>query len=315
MTFPEHIARVLDAYGIPVDTKAALYELYIALGDEVLDVFGDLSDRVASPTMLRPEDTKEIRAIVVERYLTRNQPQWVNGVPTPSLWHPRETEGRASGLATPLGPVSASTKKVIGEAQSVPEGVVMLGRNAHSGGRLETISFDIVPSELADALAIGRAEGQQHTLPGSVGETSGTFDGVAGVALIWEIQPNVFKPVGDRNRAISKIYRKHRNWHLATLVATIEWLRGRKCEIYILRGEALAATHGINPAVPVTQTIVDLHNRTVRQVAEGLGMQLVEATDQDGFRLLDSTVMNHSLRQHVLKNGTEGLMWTVSSRA
>lgn len=309
MTFPDHIARVLEAYGIPVDTKAALYELYITLGDEVLDVFSDLSDRVTSPTMLRPEDTTEIRAIVVERYLTRNHPLWVKGQPTPSLWHPRETEGRASGLATPLGPVSELTRKVIGDAQPVPEGIVMLGRNAHSGGRLETISFDIVPSELADALAIGRAEGQQHTLPGSVGETSGTHDGTNGLALIWEIQPNVFKPVGDRNRAISKVYRKHRNWHLATLVAAIEWLRGRKCAICILRGEALAATHGINPQVPVTQTIVDLHNRTVRQVAEGLEVELIETTDEDGFRLLDSTVMNHSLRQHVLRNGAEGLLW------
>jgi hypothetical protein len=309
MSFPEHIARVLDDYGVPADTKAALYELYIALGGEVLDVFSDLSDRVASPTLLRPEDTKGIRAIVVERYLTRNQPQWVKGQPTPSLWHPRETEGRASGLATPVGSVSEATKKVIGDAQPVPEGVVMLGRNAHSGGRLETFSFDIVPSDLADALAIGRAEGQQHTLPGSVGETSATYDATAAVALIWEIQPNVFKPAGDRNRAISKVYRKHRNWHLATLVAAIEWLRGRNCAIYILRGEALAATHGVNPAVPVTQTIVDLHNRTVRQVAEGLDIELQETTEEDGFKLLDSTVMNHSLRQHVLKNGTAGLLW------
>ena len=309
MTFPEHIARVLDDYGIPVDTKAALYELYIALGDEVLEVFGDLSDRVASPTMLRPEDTKEIRAIVVDRYLRRSQPRWVDGHPTPSLWHPRETEGRASGLATPLGPVSESVKKVIGDAQPVPEGVVVLGRNAHSGGRLETVSFDIVPSELEDALAIGRAEGQQHTLPGSVGETSATYDATAALALIWEIQPNVFKPAGDRNRAISKVYRKHRNWHLATLVAAIDWLRGRNCAIYILRGEALAATHGVNPQVPVTQFIVDLHNRTVRQVADGLGITLIESTDQDGLRLLDSSVMNHSLRQQVLKSGAEGLFW------
>ena len=311
MTFPEHIARVLDSYGIPVDTKAALYELYITLGDEVLEVFGDLSDRVASPTMLRPEDTTQIRAIVVERYLTRNHPQWVKGQPTPSLWHPRETEGRAAGMAKPLGPVPELARKVIGDAQPVPQGIVMLGRNAHSGGRLETISIDIVPSDLADALAIGRAEGQQHTLPGSVGETSGTYDATDGLALIWEIQPNVFKPVGDRNRAISKVYRKHRNWHLATLVAAMEWLRRRKCAIYILRGEALAATHGINPQVPVTQTIVDLHNRTVRQVAEGLEVELIETTDEDGFPLLDSTVMNHSLRQHVLKNGAMGLLWRI----
>ncbi|HKR62218.1 MAG TPA: hypothetical protein VJZ00_00695, partial [Thermoanaerobaculia bacterium] len=180
MSFPAHIDRVLNAYGVPADTKAALYDLYVSMGDDVLEVFADLAERVASPTMLQPEDTASIRAAVVERYLVRNHPRWLAKLPTKSLWHPREAEGRASGAAVPLG--------------ETDKGLFILGRNAHYGGRAETISFDVVARDLDDAIALGLAEGQQHTIPGSAGETSGTFDSAQNVALIWEVQPNVYKP-------------------------------------------------------------------------------------------------------------------------
>src|SRR5581483_4130869 len=310
MSFPAHIARVLDAYRIRADTKAALFDLYVSMGDEVLEVFADLADRSATLDALQPEDTAQIRALVVERYLTRNHPQWVAGTPTASLWHPRIAEGRASGLAMPLGPFTTP----LADVQPLPEGILMLGRNAHYGGRQETISFDIVASSLADAIEIGRAVGQQHTMPGSVGETSATFDAIAGISLIWEIQPNVYKPSGDRNRAIAKIYRRHRNWHLLTLAAALEWLRSQRCAIYILRGEALAATHEVNPEKPVSPTIVALHNRTVEQVTQALGITLADTNDDDGLLLLDSVVMNHALRQHVLRNGPAGSVWKAENR-
>ena len=57
-------------------------------------------------------------------------------------------------------------------------------------------------ADLEDALLIAGAEGQQHTIPGSIGETSGTFDSALNVALIWEVQPNVYKPAGERNRLV-----------------------------------------------------------------------------------------------------------------
>jgi hypothetical protein len=214
-------------------------------------------------------------------------------------------------VAIPLGALPPRVREVIGDAQPVPDGILMLGRNAHSGGRQETISFDIVATALDDALAIGRAHGQQHTLPGSVGETSATLDATQSMALIWEVQPNVFKPAGERNREIAKVYRRHRNWHMATLVSALEWLRERGCSTYILRGDGLAATHGVNPEKPVTQPIIDLHNRTVRQTCEALGVALQETSDDDGFRLLDSVVMNHALRRHVLENGPSQVIWRV----
>jgi hypothetical protein len=295
MPFPAHIERVLSDFGIRPDTKAALYDLYVSMGDEVLEVFADLADGVAAPSSLQPEDTETIRAQVVERYLRRNHPQWLAGKPTASLWHPREAEGRASGAAVPIGELDT--------------GMLILGRNAHYGGRTNTISFDIVARDLADAIAVGTAHGQQHTIPGSVGETSGTFDSARNVALIWEVQPNVYKPGADRNRAINKVYRRHRDWHRATLAAALDWLIAQQCEIFILRGAALAPTHEVNPEKPVSETIVALHDRTVEDVVRARGGTLLDPTDGDELVLLDSAVMNHALRKHVLVNGAAAAMW------
>lgn len=301
MSFPAHIGRILDAYGVRADTKASLFDLYVSMGDEVLEVFADVAESSPAVAALLPEDTAQIRSKVVERYLRRNHPQWLAGQPTASLWHPRVAEGRASGLAMPL------------RRHENPDGILMLGRNAHYGGRQETISFDVVAAHLEDAINIGRAAGQQHTMPGSVGETSGTFDAAAGIALIWEIQPNVYKPSADRNREIAKVYRRHREWHVLTLTAALEWLRAQQCAVYILRGEALAATHEVNPEKPVSPMIVTLHNRTVEQVTHTLGVTLRDTNDDDGLLLLDSVVMNHALRQHVLQNGPAGSIWRVNA--
>ena len=208
MPFPPHIEQILDRYGVAPDTKAALYDLYLSMGDEVLEVFADAAEGVTAASTLTPDDTLTLKHSIVERYLKRNHPQWLDGKPTPSLWHPRVAEGRASGLVLPIdNRVEEIARAIVGPAQPLPDGVLVLGRNAHFGGRAETISFDVVAASLADAIALGQASGQQHTVPGSVGETSGTLDGERRLALLWEIQPNVYKPSGERNRAIAKIYR------------------------------------------------------------------------------------------------------------
>jgi len=313
MPFPEHIARVFAAFGIAPDTKAALYELYVAMGPEVLEVFAEVSETVEAPSLIRPEDTLRIRETLIERYLTRNHPRWFENIPTPSFYSPRVSEGRASGLAVPLGDVAAIARKVVADDQPIPAGLVMLGRNAHSSGREETISFDVVAADLADAIAIGKSAGQQHTLPGSIGETSGTFDARTNVALIWEVQPNVFKPAGERNRAIAKVFRRHRNWHLITLAAALEWLRQRNTTTFILRGEALAITHENNPEKPISPRIAELHNRTVADVASTLGIELLAPTVEDDGILRESSLMNHALRKHVLGHGAQDVMWRVAA--
>jgi hypothetical protein len=311
VSFPEHIDRVLIAYGIRADTKAALYELYISMGAEVLEVFADLADGVASAAALQPEDTTRIREAVVERHLRRNHPLWLEGRPTGSLWHPRDAEGRASGAALPLGEIPEEVRNLVGRDQPVPDGVLILGRNAHLGGRAETISFDVVAREFDDALALARAAGQQHTIPGSAGETSGTYDSARNVALIWEVQPNVYKPGEGRNREIAKVYRHHRNWHVVTLAAAIQWLRVQRATIYVLRGDILRLTHEVNPTKPLSAKIVGLHDRTVRAVAAALGVELLEATGEDELVLLDSCVMNHALRRYVLEHGADAAVWRI----
>jgi hypothetical protein len=313
VSFPAHIERVLTTYGVRPDTKAALYELYLSMGSDVLEVFGDLAERVASVAELHPEDTSVIRERMIERFLTKNHSRWLEGHPTASFWHPRAAEGRASGAAIPLGELLPQAAHQAAGGESLPDGILMFGRNAHFGGRNETISFDVIPRALEDAIAIGKSAGRQHTLPGSIGETSGTFDSAQGIALLWEVQPNVYKPAGERNRAIAKVYRRHRNWHLATLAAAIEWLRTQKAAVFILRGAALAAAHEVNPAKPVSATIADLHDRTVARVAEAFGAALGDPSDEDEFALLDSIVMNHALRKHVLQNGTAGAIWKLQA--
>jgi hypothetical protein len=311
MPFPPHIDRIFTVFGIAADTKAFLYDLYVSMGPEVLEVFSDIAEGVDSPATLRPEHCADVKQTVVERYLRRNHPRWVEGEPTPSLYCPREAEGRATGVAIPLGEIQARAAEMLGSEQPVPDGIIMQGRNAHFGGRNETISFDVVAAELDDALAIATAEGQQHTIPGSVGETSGTLDAPRRIALLWEIQPNVYKPAGERNRAIAKIYRRHRNWHIVTLVAALEWLRANDFRVYVVRGEALAATHEVNAAKPVSPGIVALHNRTVEKVARELALPLEPASRDDEQVLVNSEVMNAGLTRHVAAFGTGGAVWKV----
>jgi hypothetical protein len=310
MPFPEHIERIFETFGIRAETKATLFDLFISMGDEVLDVFGDIAESAADPRMLQPDDCATIRRRLVERYLIRNHPKWLEGKPTPSFYRPRLLEGRAAGVAIPIGGVPVSAAAML-DRQPIPDGIVVQGRNAHFGGRRETVSFDVIPSVLEDAVALGHALGQQHTLPGSAGATSGTTDARQQIALLWEIQPNVYKPLGDRNRAIAKIYRRHRNWHIVTLLAAIEWLRAKSFRVFILRGEALPATHEVNAAKPVTPAIIALHNRTVESVTHALDLPLSPATPDDETVLANSSVMNTGLAKHVAAFGASSAIWRI----
>lgn len=309
--FPPHIAQVLDDYGIRPETKSALFDLYLAMGPAVLEVFGDIADGPRPVSELTPDDTLTIRGTVVERYLRRSHPRWLRNEPTASLWYPRVAEGRASGAAIPLGALSERVRAAAGSTQRLPEGTVILGRNAHLGGREDTVSFDVVANDLDDALLFAAAEGQQHTIPGSAGATSATLDSMRGVALVWEIQPHVYKPSGERNRSIAKLFRHHRNWHVATLGTALEWLLEHRTQLFVVRGNALAIAHEMNPGKPISSEIAAMHDRTVQAVAAALGVGLIEAGESEGFTLLDSTVMNHALRRHVLEEGVNGLVWAV----
>ena len=54
MSFPPHIARIFEVFGVPADTKAALYDLYVSMGDVALEVFSEIAEDV-DPATLTPE--------------------------------------------------------------------------------------------------------------------------------------------------------------------------------------------------------------------------------------------------------------------
>lgn len=320
MSFPPHIAAVLDRYGVKPDTKMALYDLYASLGSEVLEAFAEMADST-DVREIEADSVAQLRAIVVERFVRKNHPRWFEGASTPSLWHPRVLEGRVSGLLSPLGVLAdepsndfaASVRSVaevtVGENQPVPNGLLMLGKNAHYGGRFETVSFDVVPEDVEDAVAAALALGQQHTVPGSVGETSGTVDMIERRLLIWEIQPNVLKPGHGRNRDVSKLWRRHRNWHVTTLAAAILWGVKLGLRTYILRGDYLGVAHEVNPSKPVHEEVVALHDRTVSAVASSLGARLEVPSDGEVKALRENELTNHALSTMVDKEGGAEAFW------
>jgi hypothetical protein len=308
MSFPDHIAGILESYGILAETKAALLDVYYQHGAAALDAFGDLAERFPSVSDIAPEDLAPLRQMMVLRYVEKNHPSWMEGRPTESFFAPRISEGRGTGLVSPLGMVDEDgegfagelarvVRAMVGASQPVPDGMLVMGRNAHYGGRDNTVSFDVVVPNRDDALQVGYAEGRQHTVPGSIGETSGTYDGTRKAALLWEIQPNVWKPAGERNRKIAKVFRRHRNWHLTTLAAAILWLISVRTRVFVLKGEALAATHEVNRREPVTAAVVDLHDRTVARVVHALGYRLREASADEMGEIRESGLMNTGLRK------------------
>jgi hypothetical protein len=322
MSFPEHIAELLESYGIRAETKAALLDVYYQHGAAALDAFGDLAERFESVGEILPDDLAALRRMMVLRYVEKNHPMWMSGRPTESFFAPRISEGRGTGLISPLGLVdeegegfaaelARQVRILVGLNQPVPDGVLVMGRNAHYGGRDNTVSFDVVAPDRDDAVQVGFAEGRQHTVPCSIGETSGTYDGTRKLALIWEIQPNVYKPSGERNRKISKVFRRHRNWHLTTLAAAILWLRSAKTAVFVLKGEALAATHEVNRLEPVTDAVIELHDRTVARVVDGLGLHLREMAGREAERVGESSLMNTGLRKRFEAEGVASCLLAI----
>jgi len=322
MSFPEHIAEILDSYGILPETKAALLDVYYQHGAAALDAFSDLAERFESVNAIRTDDLAPLKRMMILRHVEKNHPIWMARRPTESFFAPRISEGGGTGLITPLGLLDESgddfgadlarrVRGMIGRDQPMPDGMLVMGRNAHYGGRDNTVSFDVVVPDVQDAIQVGYAEGRQHTIPGSIGETSGTYDGIRKIALLWEVQPNVYKPAGERNRKIAKVFRKHRNWHITTLAAAILWLQSAKTRIYVLKGEALAATHEVNRKEPVTNAVVDLHDRTVARVVPGLGLNLRELSEAEVAEVSESGLMNTGLRKRFETEGAAACLLVI----
>jgi hypothetical protein len=307
--FPPDVEALLTQFGILPDTKAALYDLYLSAGPAAIERFGELADEAGSISGLQPADVERVRHQIADRYLSNNHGSWLDGEATQSFWRPRMLEGRVSGLIRPLSrisralaavdPLAARIGRIIGDDQPYPEGLLLMGRHAHAGGRLDTISFDLVPLDEAEAVKLSRGSGRQHTLPGSIGATSGTYNDMIGAVLLWEIQPNVWKPSEGRNEELRAIWRKLRNWHVATLAAAIQWAWKDAIIIYAVAGKALAATHEVNRDEPLSPAIAEAHEKTIESVVSASGGVIRVATAAEIESLLEAEVMNHGLSEYV----------------
>lgn len=309
LALPDGVARTLARFGVPPDTRAGIGELYRFLGPGVIDAVAGLPDSLGIPPgELTPEHLAGVRMHLGEAFLRDNHPRWLQELPTPAFWRDRSVEGGATGLAIPLGDLAAPTTEVArktagalriaaGPNQPPPRGLLVASRNSHYGNRPGVFSVDLVPSSLDDALAFNGSVGQQHTLPGSLGEASGTSG--ERYALLWEVQPNVYRPNADRNPAARAPFRRHRNWHLAVSIGAFAWLFENRLEVFALRGRSLAATHEVNAAKPVTPEIESMHDRTVEAAAAALGRRLVDVADvpEDLLRLCNAGLTREAGRQ------------------
>jgi hypothetical protein len=287
VALPRRLAETFLRAGVPAATVAAIDDLYGHLGEAAIEAVSDLVERrglVAAH--LRPEDLAEVRALAGERYLRQHHEGWLRGASSPGFWRDRAMGGAATGVAIPLGDierpdsqwtasVAAAVRAAAGENQPAPRGLLLLSQNAHRGNQPGNFAFDLVPASLAEALALDAAEGRHHTLPGSIGETSGAALADPALALVWETQPNLYKPSAERNRAAGTAYRRHRSWPLATAIAALDWLRSRDYRVFVLRGAALRAAHEVDPARPLGPEIERLHEATLERAAGALGLRLV----------------------------------------
>jgi len=289
MPLPPRLAETLLGFGLSAEAIAAVEDWHHHLGPAAIEALSELVEtRGVAPEALQPSDLDELRALAGARYLRDAHPRWRRGESTTGFWRDRRRGGTASGLVVPLGDLSApvgpfasrvaaAARAALGERQPPPRGLLLLSRNAHRGNQEDSIAFDLVPAPLEQALSLNEALGRQHTLPGSIGETSGRTAGDPPVALLWEVQPNVYKPAAGRNEAAREAYRRHRGWPLTTAVAALVWLREHGYRVLVLRGSELRAAHEVNPAEPLGPGIAELHDRTFQQAAQALGWSLEEA--------------------------------------
>lgn len=309
MSLPRAIAQTLVDHGFAPEVRARVGELYRFLGPSAVEALIDLTEgRERMPSDLVASDLDEVRAIAGARYLRAHHEHWKAGSPTPTFWRDRTMEGGATGLAIPLGDledesnpfaarVAAAAARAAGPDQPRPQGLLVLSKGGHYGNRPGEFSLDLIPSDLESALAVNESLGQQHTLPGSVGETSGTVLDDSRLALVWEIQPNIFKPSKDRNQSANKAFRRHRNWHLVTSIAAFAWLEENGLSAHVLAASALALAHEVNPDKPVTPEIEAFHSRTVTRALSGLGLATAPHVDgpdrEDLWKLVDQVFSHH----------------------
>jgi hypothetical protein len=284
VSLPRATSEALLRFGVPAETIAWADDLHRHLGPPVVDALSELVESLGVPPQeLQPVHLDAIRPMLGERYLRTQHAAWTTGGSSPAFWCDRAAPGAARGVVSALGDVEEAAtpllQRVVRAAslpgQAPPRGLLLVSQNAHRGNQEGTFAFDLVPKALPDALALNAALGRHHTLPGSIGEASGRALAEPALAIVWEVQPNVYKPAGERNRAAAAAYRRHRAWPLVTAAAALSWLLHRGYRVFVLNGEALRAAHEVNPSEPLSHEIERLHDRTFDSAAAGLGLRLL----------------------------------------
>ncbi|MGE0451904.1 MAG: hypothetical protein AB7O37_08115 [Vicinamibacteria bacterium] len=288
MTLPAQICETLVRFGVPAEAMAGLDDLYRHLGPGVMDALSEVVDAERIPaSALGPAQLERIRPTLGARFLRQRHASWRAGLSTPGFWRDRSYAGAASGLVIPLGDlaqpatptaarVAAAARETAGLNQPPPRGLLLLSQGSHRNSQADVFAFDLVPSELEEALAVNDTAGRHHTLPGSVGETSGRLLSDPEVAIVWETQPNLFKPQGERNRGAGRAYRRHRLWPLVTAAAAFHHLLESGRRVFVLKGASLKAAHEADPGQPLVPETERLHDLTMSRAAAALGLRLHE---------------------------------------
>ena len=322
MSLPPRFVRVLAEHGVAAETRLRIEDLYYSLGAGVMEAVAELAERRnVRPPDLRPEHLDELRSILGDWFLRRHHEEWLAGTGTRGFWQDRRQKGAIGGKIRPLGRldegeaagfalgVDEAARSRLGEGQPSPRGLLLLAENSHSAARPGTFTFDLVPSELESALILNASLGRQHSTPGSIGETSGSLLPDEGPAVVWEVQPNVYKPGAHRNREARPIVGKHRSWPVVTTVAAFTWLREQGRRIFVLRPEALRPAHEVNPRdEPLGEKLLPLFERNVRSAAEALGLVLRPPAAQADCVLL-ARLVSPALERALHAQGAEALLW------
>ncbi len=291
MTLPREVSEAFLRFGVASETIAWADDLYRHLGPPVVDAISELVETCGLRAAdLTPSHLDSIRPMLGERYLRANHPAWSAGAGSAAFWCDRSIEGTARGIVTALGEVESSStpfaarvaaaaRRASGPDQPPPRGLLLVSQNAHRGNQEGTLAFDLVPADLEEALSLNHAVGRHHTLPGSIGQASGRVLAEPGLAILWEVQPNVYKPAGERNAAARKAYRRLRAWPLVTASAALAWLVEKRYRVFVLRGDGLRAAHEVNPEEPLSPEIERMHDRTFDAAVSGLGLRFLPACD------------------------------------
>ncbi|MEM7244480.1 MAG: hypothetical protein AAF533_04015 [Acidobacteriota bacterium] len=292
MALPEKAARLLAAFGVPGHTRIRIEDLYLVMGKEVMEVVADLVDELGMrPEELEPEHLRRVRPMLGKRYLERHFDEWLEGKPSKGFWRPRTGSEHSPGLTGPLGllegededalpgRVAVIAREELGPDQPSPRGLLMLSRNSHSSGLSSIFTFDLLPSSQETALVLNDSVGRHHSLPGSFGQASGSLVG-DDLAVLWEVQPNVYKPSQERNPDARGPFRRHRNWHLMVTLGALCWMRESGRRMIVLAGEGLQAAHEVDPDEPVGADVPMHHDRTIGRAASAMGLERVELDEE-----------------------------------